>query len=118
MSNTRDVRESRIVKSYTKRVNTTGSTPQAKSALAVGHPIVRPEAREHPAPKEADLQHRALDLVANHFRAFSYNGHPHHFKLIVEPELPRPRVVLEFQFEQILLPVLQCDLLPAEELGA
>ncbi len=118
MKRTRDVRESRMVKSYPAR-------PPANHLFAVWAPtpIVSPEMEGDPLPKGADLQEAfvgwpAPDLIAVHDGIFSHNGHPHHLKLIVEPELPRPRVVLQFQFDQILRPALEIHLFPADVLRA
>ena len=60
---------------------------------------------------------RGYRLIADHFRIFAQNQHPHDFKLIVEPELPRPGVALQFEFDQIPLPAFNGDFFAAEELG-
>src|SRR5258708_20156952 len=89
-------------------------------------PIVSPEIESDPLPKGADLQQAVAllvrcarpRLIADHFGIFAHDGHPHNLELIVEPELPCARIVLQFQFEQILLPALHAHLFPAEELRA
>ena len=82
MNSTRDVRESRIVKSYPNQF------APANDFLQVPTPIVRLEIESNPIPKGADLQ-RPLScpsrLIADHFGILSHNGHPHDLELIVEP---------------------------------
>src|SRR5208282_2018877 len=90
-------------------------------------PIVPPGIEGDPIPKGADLQPAVacctrlsdqgyppqvtrpsgawtgnpiqFDLIAVHNGILSQNGHPHHLELIVEPELPRPGIALQFQFD-------------------
>src|SRR5580704_678937 len=57
-----------------------------------------------------------LRLVAFYFCILSHNYHSHNLELIVEPKLPRPSIVLEFYFEQVLRSAFQAQFFPAQEL--
>src|SRR5208282_5056008 len=93
VSSTREVRESKSVKSYP------GKAGFRFRVSAISKPDTCPS-------------------VSFHDRVLAHDGDPHQLPLIVEPELPGPRVGLQFQPIQFLHPALQAHLFPANGLRA
>ncbi len=88
MNKTREVRESISVKIYPR--------PDR-------HLIVSRGMQDDPLRRDGRKQASrfALRLIAVDDSILSYNRDPHDLKLIVEPKLPRPRIVLQFELDQV-----------------